>query len=124
MFNQNHDKNDNEHCLNILDKTLPYSRVYDITATCKYDAMNHLIIDLCEEYELTKRENVFINLLIKKRRIITYSEMKNIISGNYDEFSINAIRVFVKNFRKKLPGKVLKNVPGVGYKLTLNSCNI
>ena len=29
----------------------------------------------------------------------------------------NAMRLFIKNFRKKLPENFLKNIQGVGYKL-------
>jgi len=71
------------------------------------------------EYLLSKRENSFLNLLLNKRGIITYSEMTQVLSTSYDDLSQNAIRLFIKDFRKKLPENSLKNIQGVGYKLVL-----
>jgi len=119
MFHLNHDKNNSEDHLNSLESGLHCVEIYNITSTCKYDAVNYLIIDSSHEHVLTKRENIFINLLIKKRGIITYVEMENFINGNYSKVNPNAIRIFVKNFRKKLPENILKNFTGVGYKLVL-----
>ena len=31
----------------------------------------------------------------------------------------NALRLFIKNFRKKLPTQAIKNIQGTGYILTL-----
>ncbi len=57
---------------------------------------------------------------VSKDRIITYEELENSV---WDEDSImtsNAMRLFIKNFRKKLPENFLKNIQGVGYKLVKN----
>lgn len=31
----------------------------------------------------------------------------------------NAMRLFIKNFRKKLPSGILKNIQGTGYRLVI-----
>ncbi|MFA6788136.1 MAG: response regulator [Arcobacteraceae bacterium] len=70
-----------------------------------------------EEFILTKKESLFLKLLLKKHRIITYEEMENCIWGHEHVMTQNALRLFIKNFRKKLPPDLLKNVQGVGYQL-------
>ena len=68
---------------------------------------------------LTKKENQFLKLLIQKDRIISYAEMENIIWNEDSVMTPNAMRLFIKNFRKKLPEDVLKNIQGTGYRLVL-----
>ena len=107
-YNEMHDENE-IRCVS----------VYNLTLTCKYDFLNNLIKNNAKEYFLTKREDLFINLLLKKRGIVTYFEMDKVLNIDYKELSLNARRGFVKNFRKKLPENLLRNVSGVGYKLVV-----
>jgi DNA-binding response OmpR family regulator len=91
--------------------------IYNFTLTCRYDFLNYLIKNNTREYLLTKREDLFIKLLLKKRGIVTYFEMDKFLNIDYKDFSVNAKRLFVKNLRKKLPENLLTNISGVGYKL-------
>ena len=91
--------------------------VYNLTLTCKYDFLNNIIKNGSREYFLTKREDIFIKLLLKKRAIVTYLEMDEFLNIEYKEFTVNAKRLLVKNLRKKLPQDLLINISGVGYKL-------
>jgi len=59
-------------------------------------------------------------LLVRKKRIITYNEMENLIWTDDNIMTANAMRLFAKNFRKKLPQDTLKNVQGIGYQLVLS----
>lgn len=70
-----------------------------------------------EEFILTKKETSFLKLLLKKHRIITYEEIENLIWSHEHVMTQNALRLFIKNFRKKLPPDILKNVQGIGYQL-------
>ncbi len=70
-----------------------------------------------EEFILTKKETAFLKLLLKKHRIITYEEIENLIWSHEHVMTQNALRLFIKNFRKKLPPDILKNVQGIGYQL-------
>jgi len=92
---------------------------YHMTISWLYDDAFMLIKNGKIEYLLSKRENSFLNLLLNKRGIITYSEMTQVLSTSYDDLSQNAIRLFIKDFRKKLPENSLINIQGVGYKLVL-----
>ena len=99
-------------------KTFDNARVYSLYEGWLFDESKSLIQSPNEEFKLTKKENNFLKLLIQKNRIITYEEMENII-WNEDIMTPNAMRLFIKNFRKKLPNNVLKNVQGTGYRLVL-----
>lgn len=88
-----------------------------LTNKCKYDYQNSLIIIDEKQIPLTKRENVFIKLLLVKNAIVTYDEMDIYLTKENKEFSLNAKRAFVKNLRKKLPDNILKNIFDTGYKL-------
>ena len=100
-----------------IEKELRCESIYNFTLTCRYDFLNNLIKNNTREYLLTKREDLFIKLLLKKRGIVTYFEMDTFLNIEYKDFTVNAKRLFVKNLRKKLPENLLLNISGVGYKL-------
>lgn len=99
-------------------KSFDSARVYTLKEGWLFDESKSIIQYFNEEFKLTKKENQFLKLLIQKNRIITYEEMENII-WNEDIMTPNAMRLFIKNFRKKLPPESLKNVQGTGYRLIL-----
>ena len=93
------------------------NKIYNLIPNWIFDSSKSIISNGNEEFTLTKKESNFLKLLITKNRIITYEELEGNI---WDEDSImtsNAMRLFIKNFRKKLPENFLKNIQGVGYKL-------
>ncbi len=63
---------------------------------------------------LSIKENVFLNKLINENRIISYDEIEEDIWED-KQMSQNALRVFIKNLRKKLPENFIKNIPNFGY---------
>ena len=81
-----------------------------------YDALQKIITHENAVYELTKKEAKLIELLLEKDSIITYEEIEqNLWETEY--MSLNALRLMIKNLRKKLPEGTLKNNQGIGYKL-------
>ncbi len=106
-----------EDNLSNLSSSLQCASVINITPTCNYDYKNYLIYTEGKEYLLTKRENLFLKLLIQKRGTLSYFEMDEFLSCEDNDFTINAKRLFVKNFRKKIPKKILRNISEVGYRL-------
>lgn len=81
-----------------------------------YDALQKIITHENAVYELTKKEAKLIELLLEKDSIITYEEIEqNLWETEY--MSLNALRLMIKNLRKKLPEGTLKNIQGIGYKL-------
>ncbi len=100
-------------------KSYDTARVYNMVEGWLFDESKSLIQSPKEEFKLTKKENQFLKLLIQKNRIITYEEMENIIWNDDNIMTQNAMRLFIKNFRKKLPDNALRNVQGTGYRLVL-----
>jgi len=81
-----------------------------------YDSANKVIKNESIDYELTKKESSLLELLLSKKSVLTYEEIEMELWP--DEYmSLNALRLLMKNFRKKLPKDYLKNIQGVGYKL-------
>ena len=81
-----------------------------------YDILNKTLFNNKEIVKLTKKEMLFLDICIKNHnRIVTYSELGNFVWDGY--MTDNALTSIVKDLRKKLPPKTLKNISGVGYRL-------
>ena len=100
-------------------KTHDENKIYTLNEDCYFDYSKSIISNKEETHNLTKKENMFLKLLITKNRIITYEEMETQIWDEDSVMTQNAMRLFIKNFRKKLPEKCLKNIQGTGYRLLL-----
>lgn len=94
------------------------NKIYNLSEKWIFDFSKSVITNSEEEFNLTKKESLFLKQLITKNRIITYEEMENLIWDEDSVMTANAMRLFIKNFRKKLPLKSLKNIQGTGYRLT------
>lgn len=65
-------------------------------------------------HTLTCKENLFLDKIINGKRVITYDEIElDIWDGKI--MSQNALRLFIKNLRKKIPENLIKNIPNRGY---------
>jgi len=99
-------------------KSYDESKIYSLNEKWIFDFSKSVVTNNEEEFNLTKKESLFLKQLITKNRIITYEEMENLIWDEDSVMTANAMRLFIKNFRKKLPLKSLKNIQGTGYRLT------
>ncbi len=95
------------------------STVFNLVPSWIYDESKALVKGPEEEFLLTKKENTFLMMLIVKGRIISYEEIENILWEDTSIMTQNALRLFIKNLRKKLPKDILKNVQGTGYRLNI-----
>ncbi len=67
-------------------------------------------------FDLTKKEVKFLEMLLERDSVISYEEIEaELWEGEY--MSLNALRLMMKNLRKKLPEGSLKNIQSIGYKL-------
>lgn len=105
--------------LEALEKFLQVQKSSGITILTNgwvYDSSKKMIIHDDEVFELTKKESKLLELLLSKKSVLTYEEIE--MELWQDEYmSLNALRLLMKNFRKKLPKGYLKNIQSVGYKL-------
>ena len=95
------------------------SHIYSLEKNIIFDYNKSIIKTLDDEFQLTKKENLFLKILVTKNRIISYDEIEHQIWDDEFIMTQNALRLFIKNLRKKLPAQAIKNVQGTGYKLTL-----
>lgn len=95
------------------------TKIYNLMNSWIYDESKSIVQSPDEEFILTKKENAFLRLLIVKKRLIAYEEIENILWDDTTVMTQNALRLFIKNFRKKLPADMLKNVQGSGYRLMI-----
>jgi len=93
------------------------NKIYNLNEKWLFDFSKSIIYNNQEEFDLTKKEALFLKQLITKNRIITYDEMESLIWDEDSVMTPNAMRLFIKNFRKKLPEKSLKNIQETGYRL-------
>jgi len=83
-------------------KSYDDNKIYNLTKNWIFDSVKSIVSNGNEDFILTKKESIFLKLLIIKNRVITYEELESHI---WDEDSImtsNAMRLFIKNLRKKL----------------------
>ncbi len=85
--------------------------------TCRYDFINHRLFQNNEEYELTKKEILFLELFSKNlHHVATYEKLEEYVWEG-EETSLVNIRSMIKRLRKKLPDNSIIIVKGLGYSL-------
>jgi len=83
----------------------------------KYDWSNKTLFQGKNLILLTKKEILFLELLLKNLKSVTsYKEIKHVVWQD-KEMTNNALRSLVRNLRKKLPENFICNLSGVGYKI-------
>ena len=109
--------------LKLLDKFLEYFQLTNsltVNETIKFNHANGTLLINEESIQLTKKESKFFKLLIEND-IVSYEMMYEYL-WDYDKTpSEDALKSFVRKFKKKLPKDLCKNQKGVGY--FLNSLN-
>jgi two-component system response regulator VanR len=88
-----------------------------LSENCYFDIVTNTLLFDGKEVKLSNYELKFFKLLTKNSpRVVSYEEIQNFIW--YDEYmSENAIRLLVRDLRKKLPINTIKNISKIGYKL-------
>lgn len=83
-----------------------------------YDSYNKILFQKNEIISLTKREIIFLDLLIKEdKKQLEYKQIDKEIWNN--TMSQEALRSLVKELRKKTYRELIKNVSGIGYRIDL-----
>ncbi len=106
-------------------EALGYLASEKITATSTIKIGQNIIFDRAkrtlirggEEILLTKKELAFMMILIKRLgSLVLHEEIKNGVWVG-GKVSDAAVRTFIKRVRDKLGDDIIKNIPGVGYRL-------
>lgn len=92
--------------------------IFEIVGGFFFDILNHTLFFKKEQIELTKKELLFLELLIKNsQRAVKYDEFNNYIwDGNMTE---DALRSLVRELRRKISKGSIKNISGIGYQINL-----
>ncbi|PLY08493.1 MAG: hypothetical protein C0625_02585 [Arcobacter sp.] len=84
----------------------------------KFDILNQTLFFDKEQIALTKKELLFLDLLIKNsKRAVKYDEFSNYVWDGY--MSEDALRSIVRELRKKMSKQSIKNISGIGYQINL-----
>ena len=102
---------------NITRSKFKNMNIIKITDELQYNPASKQLLCNNQEILLTKKEFSFIALLINKMgNLVLLDEIKKNV---WSDESVNdtAIRTFVKRVRDKIGQDVIKNIPGLGYKI-------
>jgi DNA-binding response OmpR family regulator len=92
--------------------------VFNISGGFAFDILNHTLFKKDTQIPLTKKELLFLELLIKNsNRAVKYDEFSNYVWDGY--MSEDALRSIVREIRKKTTKESIKNISGIGYQISL-----
>lgn len=115
------------HLLKYLVKPITKSKLHDVLKLFKekqetqliylneayqFWTQKAIIISKGVEFKLSQKESNFLHLLLKKKALVNYYEIEDILEI---EFNDNARRQFIKKLRQKLPKDYLRNIQNSGY---------
>ncbi|RXJ58119.1 response regulator transcription factor [Candidatus Marinarcus aquaticus] len=95
------------------------NNIFNIGKTFIYDTFNKTLFCNKEQVALTKKEMLFLDILIKNhKRTVPYEELNHYVWDGF--MSDDAMRSIVKELRKKISKQAIKNISGIGYQIHVN----
>ena len=86
----------------------------------QFDKAKKVLIKDGNTIALTKKELLFISILVKNLGVfVLHEDIKKHVWTNKNVTNA-AIRTFIKRIREKTGKEFIKNVPGLGYKINTN----
>ncbi|UTJ05367.1 winged helix-turn-helix domain-containing protein [Arcobacter roscoffensis] len=83
-----------------------------------YDNYNNTLLKNKQIISLSKKENSFLNYVIdNKDRAVSYDEINNNLWNG--DMTHNALRSVVKEVRRKTYKELIRNISGVGYRVSI-----
>jgi two-component system, OmpR family, response regulator VanR len=108
------------HCQENIDSKK--SNIMTLDHDFIYDSYNKALFKNGQIVPLTKKELLFLHFLLKNSsKALYYDEINKEIWNN--KMSADALRSLVKEIRKKTYKDLIKNVSGIGYRVTYNQMN-
>ena len=92
--------------------------IFYITNEFSFDILNKTLFHKNEQIILTKKELLFLELLIKNnKRAVKYSEFNSYVWQG--EMTEDSMRSIVKDIRKKISKNIIRNLSGIGYQINV-----
>ena len=89
---------------------------FEIEKDLVYDLFNQSLFLTKNQVLLTKKELMFLDLLVKNhKRVVKYEELNMFVWQGL--MSEDAMRSLVKELRRKLSKTAVKNISGIGYQI-------
>jgi len=86
-----------------------------------FDYITELFYDFHGVINMTKKELLFLKLLVtNKNKIVTYSQIEREVWKD-DSMSLNSLRTNIGFLRKKIPFNAIENISNMGYRLRLDN---
>jgi len=102
---------------NIADELLSLDKIVEVGGGYQFDKNRKVLVKNGETIGLTKKELLFISILVKNIGVfVLHEEIKKHVWTN-KSVTDAAIRTFIKRVREKTGKEFIKNVPGLGYKI-------
>ncbi|OCS27761.1 response regulator transcription factor [Campylobacter fetus] len=96
------------------------TNIVEIGGGYSFNKTKRVLVRNQEEIALTKKELAFISILVKRLgTLVLHEEIKNSVWVG-EKVSDAAIRTFIKRIRDKVGANLIKNIPGLGYKIETN----
>ncbi|RAX58168.1 hypothetical protein CCZ01_03590 [Helicobacter monodelphidis] len=84
-----------------------------------YNPIEMTLYDGSKSVVLTKKENKILSLLLQYRGgVVSYDEFQSMIWGE-TPMTLDTLRMHINSIRKKSHQNIIRNLSGVGYKLTM-----
>lgn len=105
----------------LIGEKIDTNALINISEDYQFNKTKRLIIHNGEEIVLTKKELAFVSLLLRQPGVLVLHEdiKKNVWIGEH--VSDTAVRTFIKRVRDKVGEDFVKNVPGLGYKISVEN---
>ncbi len=104
--------------INLLaDELLSVDKIIELGGGYQFDKNKKVLIKNTEIIPLTKKELLFISILVRNLGVfVLHEEIKKYVWTNKNVTDA-AIRTFIKRVREKTGKEFIKNIPGLGYKI-------
>ncbi|WP_458700160.1 response regulator transcription factor [Sulfurospirillum sp. 1307] len=101
----------------VAKELLSVDQITELGGGYQFDKIRKVLIKNGETIPLTKKELLFISILVKNLGVfVLHEEIKKYVWTNKNVTDA-AIRTFIKRVREKTGKDFIKNVPGLGYKI-------
>lgn len=93
--------------------------IIEISGGYSFNQTKKVLVKNGVEIALTKKELAFISLLVKRiGMLVLTEEIRNVVWFG-EKVNDPAVRTFIKRIRDKVGAGLIKNSPGLGYKIEL-----